>query len=301
MPLLRTDHLHIDPAYAEALRESGIDNVDAILNRVDGEIAAWSRTTDTLHVPWRGDRPGFYVKRYLYPSWRNRLRGALRGTLVGRHRGLAEYALLNEMRSLGICAVRPVAYGSRRVGGFLEACFLITEEAPNACNLTTFARNAAQRMTRLTRTRRVAMIDALARQLADAHSAGFEHGQMFWRNILVRFGPTGEPEFLFLDARPRRGRRRLARRIAWWMDELAQLTASALPFTTRSDRMRFLIEYYGARRLPHDVKEQIREIDRSARRYLKHERQRIRMNDLFDEWRRRLAEESAAPAAEPSA
>ncbi len=289
--MFASSRMYIDPAYHDALRACGLDSAERVLHRTEGDIAAWSRTTDTCHVRGTNGRPGFFVKRYLYPGWKNRLRGAFRGTFFGRHRGLAEHRLLNEMRNLGIPAVRPVAFGSRRVLHFVTACFLITEEAPDSRNLTSFAREVAAGQTRLSHASRHSMARRLARQVADCHSADFQHAQMFWRNILVRPGVDGELEFLFLDARPRRGRRRLGRRVLWWMDELAQLAASARPFTTRTDRMRFLMEYYGARRLPHDVKEQIRQIDALSRRYLRHETQRIRMNDLFDEWRRRLEEE----------
>lgn len=296
--MLHHDGMRVDPAYADRLHECGLDSVEKVLARVEGEIAAWSRTTDTLYVPGRPERPGFYVKRYLYPTWRNRLRGAFRGTFFGQHRGEAEYRLLDEMRSMGIAAVRPVAYGARRVAHFLAACFLITEEAPDSCNLTTFARDVTRRREPLSHALRSELVRQLAREVAGAHGAGFEHGQMFWRNILVRFGPTGQPEYLFLDARPRRGRRRLGRSVSWWMQELAQLAASAMPFTTRTDRMRFVHEYYGARQLSHDVKEQIRVIDRLAQQYRRHESQRIRMNDLFNEWRQQLAEERRVAASQ---
>ena len=110
-----------------------------MLDRTDGRVAAWSRSTETLHVPGVDGAPGFFIKRYYYPTWRKRLRGAFRGTFFGVHRGRAEYGLLQEMRRLGLPAVRPVAYGSRRIGHFLKACFLVTEEIPGARNLTSFA------------------------------------------------------------------------------------------------------------------------------------------------------------------
>jgi hypothetical protein len=246
-----------------------------------------------LHVPNPRGGPGFYVKRYYYPNWSKRLRGLFRGTFFGMHRGQAEWCLLNEMRSLGLLAVRPVAYGVRRVGHFVVACFLITEEVPEACNLTTFARAVKSGRRTLRPDQRALIVRRFARQVADLHAAGFAHGQLFWRNLLVRFGPTGEPEFFFLDVRPRRGGRKLGRLRRWWVDELAHVAASALPFTTRSERVRFLTEYFGARRLPADLKRQIQEIDGLARRWKRHERQRIKMNDLFEAWNHQLEDETA--------
>jgi hypothetical protein len=141
---------------------------------------------------------------------------------------------------------------------------------------------------------RAPAVDRLAWQVAELHAAGFAHGQLFWRNVLIRFTSPGGPEFFFLDVRPRRGGRRLGRSSGWWVHELGQLAASALPFTTRSERMRFLVRYFGARRLSADIKQRIREIDRLAGRWEKHERQRIKMNGLFDEWNRKLTEEERA-------
>lgn len=287
--MLHTDHIRVDPAYRETLRAAGLSRVEGVLGRTSGRVSAWSRSTDTLRAPGvEPDRPGFYVKRYYYPGWRNRVRGAFRGTFFGSHRGRAEFHLLSEMLALGLPAVRPVAYGSRRVGHFIEACFLITEEAPGARNLTSFACDVQSGRVTLSSSQRDMIVRRFARQIAELHAACFAHGQLFWRNVLIRFSPIGEPEFFFLDARPRRGGRKLSNTGRWWVRELAHILASALPFTTQSERLRFLHEYYGARQLSPDVKSQIREIDRLARRWSKHERQRIKMNDLFDEWNRQL-------------
>jgi hypothetical protein len=200
------------------------------------------------------------------------------------------------MRRLGIPAVRPVACGARRTAHFVTSCFLITEEAPEARNLTAFAGDVAAGRTRMTVRQRQVMIDALAQHVAEAHLAGFAHGQLFWRNILARIGPAGDGEFFFLDARPRRGGRKMGRRGDWWMEELAHLAASARHFTTRSERMRFLVGYNGARQLSPQRREQIRAIDRLAQRWSAHELQRIRMNERFAEWNRRLDQEDAAHA-----
>jgi len=296
--MLHTDHIRIDPVYRAALEACGLDGVEAVLARTDGDVAAWSRTTDTVYVANPEGGPGFYVKRYFYARWRKRVRGAFRGTFFGQHRGQAEYHLLNGLRELGLPGVRPAAYGSRRVGHFVTACFLITEEVPGACNMTTFARDVISGRRTLTLEQRRVISRRLARQVADLHTARFAHGQLFWRNVLIRFGPAGDPEFFFLDVRPRHGGRRIGRGGRWWLQELAHLTVSALPFTTRSERMRFLVEYFGARKLSPDVKQLIGEIGRLAKRWERHELQRIRMNDLFEEWSRELEVEQAACGGE---
>ena len=61
--------------------------------------------------------------------------------------------------------------------------------------------------------------------------------------------------------------------------------------------MRFLVEYFGAHRLPADIKDAIRRIDRLADRWRRHEQQRIKMNDLFECWNQQLANENAPTIA----
>ncbi len=281
----------MDPAYRERLAACGLDNAREVLVRVTGRIAAWSRTTDTLHVPAPNGSPGFYVKRHYFPRWRNRWRGAMRGTFFGRHRGRAEYLALNAMRRVGVPAVRGVAFGGQRLAHFLTACFLITEEVPDAVNLTTFAQDVVAGRRRLSRASRCAMVCTLARQLAYMHANGVSHGNLFWRNILVRHGPDGRPEYFFLDAQPLRPWERMRSRGSWWVRELAQVTVSALPFTTRADRLRFFHCYTEQSKLTAPIKEGLRQIEHQAGQWRRHEERRVRMNGLFEGWNRQLAEE----------
>lgn len=285
------DHLRIDPAYRDLLRAVSLDSVSAVLERVEGRVAAWSRTTDTLYVPGPTPGQGYYVKRYFYPRWRNRIRGMFRGTFFGMHRGQAEYMSLLAMQSLGVTAARPVAHGSRRVAHFLTACFLITEEVPDACNLTTFAQRVTTGAQPLPVRQRHAMTRRLAEMVAAMHEGGFSHGQLFWRNILVRRGLDGVCEFFFLDAEPMRRWERWGRGRDWWIEEIAHLAASAAPFTTRADRLRYMMSYLSARRLSPQQKRYIRAIEHLLPGMRRHEQQRIKMNRLFDEWNRQLERE----------
>jgi hypothetical protein len=295
--MLWTDHIRLDPAYRAALEAAGLARVPDVLARVDGKVVAWSRTTETTHIPGLNGEPGFYLKRYFYPTWKKRVRGAFRGTFFGVHRGLAEFRALRNMRALGISAVRPVGYGTRRCGHFVTACFLITEEVPAACNLTTFAQRVAAGQVPLSPADRWALIARLAEQVAGMHAAGFSHGQLFWRNVLLRTSLAGEPEFFFLDAQPRRWRQ-LRTTSKWWLYELAHLTVSALPFTRRSDRLRFLLHYSQVARLTPELRDSARRVAALTRHWQQHETQRIKMNQLFDQWNDQL--ERDAPPVTPA-
>jgi len=289
--MMGTETMRSDPAYRERLRACGLVSGARILRRVDGRVSAWSRTTDTLYVPGTQGTPGFYVKRYFFPTWVKRLRGTLRGTFFGMHRGQAEYRALNAMRAVGVPAVRPVAYGARRVGHFLTACYLSTEEVPEAPNLTAFALDVAAGRRVLSAAGRAVLLSTLAEQLAAMHAAGCSHGNLYWRNVLVRYGPDGRPEFFFLDAQPLRAWQRLSPGGNWWLRELAQVTVSAMPFTTRTERLRFMRHYLGPTHPPADLKARLRQIERLAGTWHKHELRRIRMTDLFEAWNHQLADE----------
>ena len=290
--MVYTEHMRSDPAYRERLRACGLDSVRNVLARVEGRVAAWSRTTDTLYVPGADGGPGFYVKRHYFPHWSNRLRGTLRGRFFGQHKGQLEYGALNALRLAGVPTVRAVAYGDRRLAHFVTACFLITEEVPQAQNLTTFALDVAGGRREVTHTQRRLMIRTLAVQLAEMHAAGISHGNLFWRNVLVRNGVDERPEFFFLDAQPMRKWERLGAGSNWWLRELAQVTVSALQFTTRTERLRFIRDYAGAVKLTPEGKVQVRQIARLAATWQSHEERRIRMNNLFETWNRNLAEET---------
>ena len=196
------------------------------------------------------------------------------------------------MRAVGVPAVRAVAYGGRRMAHFLAACFLITEEVPEAPNLTSFASDVQAGRRSLSGAARRALLSTLAEQLASMHAAGCSHGNLFWRNLLVRYGPDERPEFFFLDAQPLHSWQRFAPSGNWWQRELAQLTVSAMAFTTRTERLRFVREYLGGARAAPDVKTQLRQIESLADAWRQHEERRIRMNRLFEDWNRQLAEET---------
>lgn len=302
------DEFRVDPAFRPALRAAGLGDVASVLARFDGEVIAWSRSTVTLHFRGVGAAPGFYVKRYLYPFWKHRIRSLMRGTFLGRHRARLEADLLNEMRRRGIPAVRPVACGARRCLHFVRASMLVTEAVPEACNLTSYACDLQDGRRRLPPAQRQAAARRLGFEVAALHDSGFAHGQLYWRNLLVRPHPVEGLDFFFLDPRPLRAKQYTYRGARVTRDELGQLLVSALQFTTRTDRVRFLRAYVGEKRLSPDAKALAREVSSISGRWQKHERQRIRMSRVFDHWRRQLRLEAHAvtsrsfdPAAEPGA
>jgi hypothetical protein len=279
------DHMVIDSAYRDQIRRAGLDSVQRVLDALGDEVVAWSRTTDTIRVDlddcsaWTA---AMYVKRYHYHRWRNRLKAMLRGTFFGKHRARAEYDALSVMRKLGIQAVRPIAWGERRCLHFVTRCFLITEAVPDSVSLSTFAISLNGACpAKLPPKQRHGLIADLARKVRRMHDAGFAHGGLFWRNILLRDMADGRYEFHFLDASP--GKRVWRKEVFHpdKMEDIAAITTLALTFCTRADRIRFARAYLDVDRVTPQQRAWLAQIDQLAAKYLDHETYRLKMSRLF--------------------
>jgi len=92
------------------------------------------------------------------------------------------------------------------------------------------------------------------------HQAGFFHNDLVWRNILATWTPPSPPSLWWIDC-PRGAFHRwpVGRRRRVWKD-LASLDKSASKCCTRAERVAFLLEYLGERRLTPSAKRLIREV-----------------------------------------
>lgn len=281
MPLFVTEKIIIDAPFRERLVAAGLSSVSAVLACVGDALAAWSRTTDAIRVesPAGGS---FYIKRYHYPRWKQRFRAMLRGTFFRNSRARNEYRTLMLMRKLGIQAVRPVAYGERRVFHFVRSCFLITETVPAAMSLATFIRNYSHhRATPLARQARLEILTSLARQVRHMHEAGFVHRDLFWRNVLIRPLPDNRFEFYFLDASV--GKRiRFAPRQESIVRDIAAMSALAPEFCSKADQLRFLLEYLNTEKLTREDRAWIRRVEVRSDRFRDAELQRMERGSVFE-------------------
>ena len=283
MTFLQTKRMVIDPPFKERLARAGLDNVDAVLSTAGDMLAAWSRTTDAIRVEVPGDGGAFYVKRYHFPRWKHRWRGLLRGTFFRASRAKNEYLTLMLMRQLGIQAIRPVAYGERRIGHFLRSCFLITEAVPAAMSLSSFIKTFSHhRATPLARQARVEVLTTLARQVRHMHEAGFVHRDLFWRNVLIRPLPDHRFEFYFLDASVGKRIRLAPRRQDSIVHDIAAMSALAPEFCSKADQLRFLLEYLDTDHLTKEDREWLRRVRVRSDQYRGVEKQRLERGALFD-------------------
>lgn len=205
-------------------------------------------TSDPLSEVIRIERDGvrYYVKRY----W-----GAGKGLrrYLGRPRVKAEWQNLKLFAKWGIATAEIVAHGlERRNGAFLRGA-VITRELPGTLDLAYVSREQPGRLADRF------WLDGISRQLACAtrtlHDHNFTHNDLKWRNLLVN--ETGD---LFLIDCPTGS--------FWWgpllryrIDkDLACLDKVASQVLSRSQRLRFFLQYLGRARLNAADKRQVRRI-----------------------------------------
>ena len=278
-----SDTLVIDPPFRDALQRAKLASVPAVLACLGDQLAAWSRTSDTIRWRLPQGEPVVYIKRYHFPRWKQRIRGMFRGTFFQASRAKSEYRALSLMRALGIQAVRPIAYGERRVGHFLRSCFLITEAVPEAISLSTFIKRFGHHPeTPRARAARREILTSLARQVRHMHEAGFVHRDLFWRNVLIRPLPDDRFEFYFLDASVGKRIRLQPRRQENIVRDIAAMGVMAPDFCSKSDQLRFLLEYLSTERLDAEDRRWLRRVQTRSDLLRASETQRLQRGDVFD-------------------
>ncbi|WP_407292911.1 lipopolysaccharide kinase InaA family protein [Stutzerimonas zhaodongensis] len=231
----------LDPAYSSLSADFG--SLAAVF-----ELSGERLTQDPLSEVIRIERDGvrYYVKRYT---------GAGKGLrrYVGRPRVKAEWQNLKLFQRWGIPTAPIVAYGHERLLGTYQRGALITRELEQTEDLALLAATQDHRL------KDGGWVTHVGRQLADAtrtmHMRRFAHNDLKWRNLLV------DPHRnLYLIDCPTGA--------FWWgpflqrriIKDLACLDKVAKYQLTRSQRLRFYLQYAQRDRLTRADKGRIRQI-----------------------------------------
>ncbi len=245
-------HWFFNPAFRGGEVEHRFGSLSAVFE-VEGEQLTWSPYSWVVRLSVDGRR--FYVKRYTGNGKNLRRRWfGLRG-LVAPQRVKKEWQNLLIFKSLGIPTATMVCYGLERRLGYFTRGAIVTEELPNTLDLATLADNRDARMCdRLWVAEVSRQVAAYTRTL---HDAGFAHNDLKWRNLLVDSSekptvylidcPTGGYWFgVFLEYRK--------------IKDLACLDKLGRRYLSRTQRLRFYLDYIGRERLLAEDKRRIRKI-----------------------------------------
>ena len=289
-----------------ALKELGLDTVEAVMAYRGGQRFREVPDRLTVRIPFTrsdGGKSAIYLKRHLRVdagAW-------LDGLLFWRKpltRAEAEYRNIFHLIEHGIATPQTVAMGQDHRWSIRQGSFLMTEEISGGLPADDFlkehfaARGSDFRKKRL-------LVRQIARLARRFHGAGFYHRDFYLCHFFVRPWPTAgqdppchpegqsdeagvpcsrlrghadaEPEAVpyilhLIDlqrVRHCRGRK-VGRR--WIVKDLAALAYSApAGVITRTDKVRFLREYFAADKLDVTVRDLIRSIVRKTRRIARHD------------------------------
>lgn len=231
----------LDPQYQTLSAEFG--SLAAVF-ALQGERLTKDPLSEVIRVEFNGVR--YYVKRY----W-----GAGKGLrrYLGRPRVKAEWQNLKLFAKWGVPTAPIIAYGlERRVGAFVRGA-LITREIEGTLDL---AEIANRQDVRLSDSHWVMQISRqLARGTRTLHDHHFTHNDLKWRNLLV----NERGELFFIDC---------PTGTFWWgpllryriIKDLACLDKVASKVLSRTQRLRFYLQYRGRQRLNAGDKKRIRKI-----------------------------------------
>ena len=231
----------LNPAYA--VRAAEFASLEAVF-ALQGECITQDACSEVIRVAIGGVR--YYVKRY-------HSAGSGLRCYLPRPRIKAEWQNLRHFSNWGVPTPALVAYGmERRRAAFVRGA-LITQELVGAENLWMLDHLGDQRL----QDRR--WVDRVSRQLAVAtramHQKHFAHNDLKWRNLLV----NEAGDLFFIDC---------PTGSFWWgpflryrIDkDLACLDKVAKQVLTRTQRLRFYLQYRGVLRLTGADKRQLRRI-----------------------------------------
>ena len=231
----------LQPAHAGL--EAAFGSLEAVF-ALQGQRITSDPLSEVIRVELEGVR--YYVKRYWAAG-----KGLRR--YFGRPRIKAEWQNLRHFAAWGIPTAEIVAYGlERRAGAFVRGA-LITRELVGTEDL---GHIAGQQRERLADSAWVARISVqLARGARALHDHHFAHNDLKWRNLLV----NEAGDLFFIDC---------PTGSFWWgpllryrIDkDLACLDKVASQVLSRSQRLRFFLQYLGRERLSAADKRQVRRI-----------------------------------------
>ncbi len=210
---------------------ASLDKVFAL----QGEKIAKDPLSYVIKVPVGGNN--YYVKCYT---------GAGKGVrrYLGKSRIRFEWENLFFFESQNVPTAEIVAFGEERPFGWFCRGALITKEIKDTADLDCFVRANPE----ITRQRQ--WVERVLEQVATAttklHQAGFAHGDLNWRNILVTTSET--PKIFFIDCPS--GKRWLKPILRFRiLKDLAHLDKVGRQLLSRSQRLRFYKKYTGRSKL----------------------------------------------------
>jgi len=283
---LNTHRIVIDPGYRELLNSVDLDSIQGVLRSKLGDVISTDRKQEKnvvkrIEIAFEGKPRVFYLKLYWNYLFEMIWGRAFRGSLVGRSMVRAEYENLEKLAGWGFRVPQLVAWGDHRFAGGVIHAYIITEEIPQAMGVDYLTHEwFAQQGKEIRQQKQTELIHEVARTVRRMHDHGFEHHDLFLRNMMVSGQDMAK---LYIMDAPRayvwpafimRNRRAF---------DLATLDAAATQVFSRSQRLRFMYIYLGRNRLTDKDKQLIRLVLKRAKPMRERQLKRLERSIAVDE------------------
>lgn len=234
----------IAPEFADSEEARVFADLDAVF-ALEGQRVTKNPMTQVLRI--RVGERDYYLKRYAGLGKRPLRR------MLDTPRVQAEWENLQRFAAWGIPIAPLVACGLEKQGGRFVRGALVTAGVPNATDLSQIA--VAGEWHHKSRRWRDGISQQLAQATRTMHAHGFAHNDLKWRNLLV----DDAGRLFFIDCPTGR---------FWWppflayriVKDLACLDKVAKYHLTRSQRLRFYLDYVQKQRLDTADKRRIRKV-----------------------------------------
>lgn len=238
-------------------------DLDAVF-ALQGQKITQDKVSDVIKVEY--DRIQYYVKRYISAG-----KGIKR--FIGRPRVQGEWENLQWFAQWGIPTATLIGFGFEKKWGLFHRGAVITQEIPNTIDLAQIADQP--------RLLNVDLVKKISTQLAkftrNLHAHQFIHNDLKWRNILI----DNQQQVYLIDC-PLGD---------FWNGELLNyrivkdlktLDNHAKKHLSRTQRLRFFLDYVNSPRLTVDNKQMLlRLLQRRSRRYDKQSNLSLLLNKRY--------------------
>ena len=158
-------------------------------------------------------------------------------------------------QNIGIPTAPLVAYGQKTRGGLFQQAALVTAELQDTWDL--YALHLDNHPILKNRQWVASVSHQVAQHTRCLHQNRFGHLDLKWRNILVTL--SNAPQVYFIDCPAGQIRRGPGSR-RWFLKDIACLDKVAKKCLSRTQRLKFFLEYESLSRLGHGDKQKIRSI-----------------------------------------
>lgn len=260
---LSSERVRINPEYDALVRAAGLDTIAGVFSTKLGPIISQDKKKEKndvlrLEIEHEGATRVFFLKRYwnreVTKIWKRAPRGALLGPSIVR----AEYEKMEKLGEFGLRIPNLVAYGDQRFCCGVVNSFILTEEIPKAMGVDFVVGEWMEQQPEAERMGlKNKLLEEVARCLKIMHAHGFEHHDLFLRNMMVSGQNMSAlyildcpcasiwPQFIMRFRR---------------VHDLATLDAAGAAVLSPQQRMRFMHIYLGRNRLNKEDKALIRKV-----------------------------------------